>query len=353
MAAHHGGMLHGVLTLDQAIASGVSRRKVYRLVEQGTWQRLHAGVFLTRPVADADPGSDTRWKAELAARLLYGGAGSMVSHRAAAVLHRLEGITGLPLDVTVPTRSRHLPVGAHRSKLLDPNPVMIDGLTTTSVARTLRDIAVVCGADLVEQALESALRGPDRRRPDEWNTELLTGLRAMVTGDARLPGSFLLRTVLNRRSDADRPTGSFPETLLFQTLRTVGLTAVRQATLRIVDPTGLELDTLFPDLSLPEYLLLIEVDGAGAHTGQAALQRDLRRQNKVLRGFRLLRFTAVEVLTDPAGVADEIHRSVRGRASLPTRESGDVSVTYSTNEFLVVDAGRSAREEAARRRQRR
>ena len=42
-------MLYGVVTMDQALAMGVSRRKVYRLVKQKIWEKLHSGVFLTTP----------------------------------------------------------------------------------------------------------------------------------------------------------------------------------------------------------------------------------------------------------------------------------------------------------------
>ena len=345
-------MNHGVMTLDEAVASGISRRKVFRLVERGDWQRLHAGVYLTRRATE--PTSDAErlagWKATLAGMLQCGGPGTMVSHRSAARLHRLEGIDGFPIDVTIPNGARHRPPGAHRSRIPDPRAFRIDGLVTTSLARTFRDLASVCGADVVEQAVESALRGADRSRPDIWNTHLLLELRELVNNGARLPGVFALRTVLSRRSDTDRPTGSFPETLLFQALRSLGINAVRQMTLRIVDRYGFKLDMFFPDLCVPEYRLLIEVDGNEAHSGGAALARDLRRQNKLVKAFLVLRFTAAEVLSDPARVAEQIRRSTMHMPrSGPAWRVDDVSVSYTPNNFEVIDYSRDAKKEATRR----
>ena len=331
-------MLHGVITMAQANRAGVSRRKVYRLVRAGEWLQLHEGVFLT----NVQLALDARWKAELAGLLLRCGEGAIVSHGAAAVLHRLEGITGRPVDVTVFSNSNRFPEQVHRSRVPDPKSVVIDGLLTGSLSRTIREIASDHNVEVVEQAIESALRGPDPRRPDVWNTALLAELRAKVADHPRLAGNYRLKAVLQLRTDVDRPTGSFPETLLFQSLRAIGLTGVRQPTLRIRDPAGIILDTFFPDIALPHYRLLIEVDGAGAHANASALTRDLRRQNKVLRGFRLLRFPATDILRDPVATAQQVERAIRETTPLtPAAWTVDgVSVAYATNEFEVVDRSR-------------
>ena len=225
------GVLYNVVNMDQAIASGRSRRQVYRLVERGEWLRLSEGVFLTARVAPEN--ERLRWKTDLAGLLLRLRGGGMVSHRAAAILHGMEGVSGHPLEASIPASAHRAPPGVQRTKFADPSPVLIDGLLTTSVARTLRDLGARCPADVVEQALESMLRGADRKRPDVWNEKLLAELRASVTEHERQPGTFVLRTVLARRSDSDRPTGSYPETLLFQSLRAIGVGSVRQPTLRI------------------------------------------------------------------------------------------------------------------------
>lgn len=194
------------------------------------------------------------------------------------------------------------------------------------------------------------LRGPDPRRPDLWHSNMLDELRRSVEHDEKLPGTFQLRAVLGLRDDADRPTGSFPETLLFQQLRSLGLDPVRQPTLTITDGSQIVLDTFFPDIALPTFRTLIEVDGASAHSGSDALSRDLRRQNKLIRGFRLFRFPAIDVLRDAARVALDVQRAVIRSAPVDGSWSVDgVSVEYSTNQFVVVDAARAVRRDALAR----
>ncbi len=217
---HHGTVLHNVVSMDQAIASGYSRRQVYRLVAQGKWLRLREGVFL--PTSNAD--AEELWRANLAALLLRH-PDAAISHRAAAMLHAMEGVTERTVEATIAASAHRSPRGVHRTRYPDPAPVLVEGFATTSVERTLRDLAAVSSAAVVEQALESKLRGPDPRRPDQWNTALLTRLRESVDDGRSLPGTFRLRSVLARRSDTDRPTGSFPETLLIQMTRELGSTS--------------------------------------------------------------------------------------------------------------------------------
>jgi very-short-patch-repair endonuclease len=396
--------------MDEAIAAGVSRRRVFRMVARGDWLQFHPGIYFPlfglqllntrvvprkrrraasicysvdeladdKPVVDepvvdglgvdevTDPknrvdasaqeemrkrwsdaknrvGEESFWKANLTGRLLYGGDGSMASHRAAARLHGLEGIGGFPTDVTVPLSASHRPIGCHRSKLVDPDRTQFDGIATASLVRTLHDLAAVCPCDVVEQALESALRGPDRRRPDLWNTELLTKLRLSLSSHeySRRSGNLLLASVLNRRSNDDRPTGSFPETLLWQALFKIGLITVRQPSLTIFDGLGNKLETYFPDLSIPKFRLIIEIDGAEGHTGEVARSRDLQRQNKLFRGFVILRFTAVDILRDPDAAAEEVRRAtLRSDVFHGGWTVGEVTVKYSTNRFVVVDKTR-------------
>jgi very-short-patch-repair endonuclease len=333
-----GFMLHNVITLAEAIASGVSRQRAYRKVEKGEWTKPHTGVFLTR----TDLLGESMWKAELAAALRFAGDGSLVSHGAAARLHGLEGLDGFPVDVTTYGNRRSPQI--HRSNRVDANPTEFDRLPTTSLIRTIFDLAAVCDANVVEQAIESALRGPKSYRPDLWNEALLVELRKHADVAPKSRARFVLRTVLERRSDADRPTGSFPETVLFQALREVGLYALRQPTLEIVDPRRETLERFFPDLVFVNFRLLIEVDSMEAHGSQLALARDLRRQNKLMRGFRVLRFTAVEILENPQRVANEIYNFVRTLTpSESTWNVGGVQVSYSLNKFEVVDASRGRR----------
>jgi hypothetical protein len=338
-------MLHSVVTLDEAAAMGISERKAYRYAENGTWIKLQSGIFLTNPkLVD-----DELWKAELSASLLMGGELARVSHRSAAVLHRLDGVTERTLDVTIPMRGTPKPTKAHRTRAVDLHPVVIDGLRTTSVARTLLDLASVCSADVVEQALHSALRGPDPWRPDVWNEPLMRELRELAMALPNQHANYILRTVLALRSDSDRPTGSRPETVFLQALRGAGVPVVCQPTLRIVDRRGVNLDTLYPDFAVIAPDFLLEVDGVEAHSSESSLSRDLKRQNKLQLVFPLRRYSAVQILTDAAGAALEVKQLLTRLQNSGVPRFPNITVSYSQNEILVVDSSRDARQEALNR----
>lgn len=77
-----------------------------------------------------------------------------------------------------------------------------------------------------------------------------------------------------------------------------------------------------PDLYYPDHRLGIEYDG-GVH--RTSLAEDNRRQNKLLAaGFRLLRFTAGDVLQNPDSVTTQVrtmlaHRPEISRGSMQSR----------------------------------
>ena len=192
-----------------------------------------------------------------------------------------------------------------------------DGLRVTAVLRTLLDVGRFVDADTLELAVEHALRGVDRRRPDIWNESLWHELNTAAE-KRRVPGS--LRIVLARRA-GQRPTGSYAETILGQGLRTIGADGwVRQASIVVLGapgPPGMRRRwEFFPDFADLQRGLLIEVDGRLGHDGDANVDRDDRRQNLLTSGFRILRFHARSVLAGPIGVARAIEQV---RQSLPLR----------------------------------
>ena len=111
------------------------------------------------------------------------------------------------------------------------------------------------------------------------------------------------------------------------------------------------MEKLFPDIGVPTFGALVEVDGAEAHSGAAALARDLHRQNKLLSAFRLFRYPASTILADAMSVAVDIKRQLLHASVIgPSWRKDGVTASYTTNEFLVVDPTRYARTEARQRR---
>src|SRR2546421_2829702 len=95
------------------------------------------------------------------AAALWAGPQAVVSHRAAAALFRLDGVKAGTVEVTAaPSRRiRSDLFTLHRTRRLPAcDRSWIGPLPVTEVSRTLLDLGAVCDRDVVEAALETALR---------------------------------------------------------------------------------------------------------------------------------------------------------------------------------------------------
>jgi very-short-patch-repair endonuclease len=100
--------------------------------------------------------------------------------------------------------------------------------------------------------------------------------------------------VLNRRPPGAPPTESDLETCLLQLSRRAGVREPeRQWELR-ANGRIYRLDFAWPDSHFA-----IEGDGADTHTGRHALVQDLRRQNQIVMGWLILRFTWEDIYLYP------------------------------------------------------
>ena len=299
-------MLHGVITRGEALADGVAPAAIARRVQRGVWTRLHEGVYLV----EQRTSMTDRWYSELAGHIMRMNGTAVVSHRSAAALHHLDGFDGGFTELTVPLNCGHAGPFRRSGTLRVGDIVTLNGLAVTSLGRTILDLAAVVGADVLEQAVESALR-IDPSLPDAWKVWLLADLRERASAADRIAGAARLRAVLALRDDADRPTGSLPETLLLQAARARGLTLFRQPEVRVFGRRGELLARFWPDFGVCGVILLVEVDGSSAHGTSRALDRDLVRQNQLSDVFSIQRFSAERVFRDPARVAAEIDARAR------------------------------------------
>lgn len=268
----------GVLTWAQLLASGASTSTVGDWCRRGYLVRLRPSIYL--------------WRAGLTDRshlkgLLAQQPRAVVSHRAAAELHRFDGIEDSVVEVTVPPNVRLRGPTIHRTQdLVVPEIVVVDGLRTTDEVRTLCDLGKVVDTDVVERAVESYLR----RRPAG-----LPPLLDRATALAR-PGRSGPRAVLDvlaRRPAGAPPTDSDLETVFLQCLRAHQVEEpVRQYVLR--DPSGRTI-AVFDDC-YPDVRLFVELDGWASHGSKEAFGHDRRRQNAaVALGWTPLRFTDSDV----------------------------------------------------------
>ncbi|GAA1848804.1 type IV toxin-antitoxin system AbiEi family antitoxin domain-containing protein [Pseudonocardia ailaonensis] len=274
----------GVLSLDQALACGLSRRTVERRVAAHRWVRLHPRVYLVRSV-------DLRTPGRIRAASLWLGPEATVWGPAAAVWHGLlDDIPDLTVDVTVPVRRHHAaPAGVRirRRDLGEAGRCRLRDIWVTTVPMTVLETSARLrdGAAFLDRALQ-------RHVPFG---EVVQAHRRMLGahGSARA-GELLIAAADRANSGAERK--------LLRLLCDAGI-------------TGWVLGNPFPpwtiDLSFPEVRLAIEFDGWAWHTTPDRFVNDRRKGNALVgAGWTLLRFTWRDIVDRPAVVVDQIRRAL-------------------------------------------
>lgn len=239
-------------------------------------------------------------KLEAARRRLPTGAA--FSGLTAAWLHGLDVSPCDPIEAVIPIDagvSGRAGIAVRRSTLQRSDVVTVRGLRATSLARTLADAGARLGlvetVVIVDAALHNRLIGVEQ-------------LRRWIRASPRRHG---IRT-LRRAIELAEPAAESPmETRLRLVLILNGLPRPK-AQVSIKDRWGRFIGR--PDLYYEERRLGIEYDG-GTHRDK--LTDDNRRQNALLKaGVRLLRFTAADVLGNPASVVLQVR-------ALLTETAGD------------------------------
>ena len=315
--------LASIVTRRALLMNGVEKAAIDRRLDRGELRRVFAGIYLEE---NADRSGIDEWHAELRAHLERARGQGVLSHRTAAILHGCEGVFGQPIDLTVPWDSGFNETPAIRSRTLTTSDIVtIQGFPVTSIVRTLSDLGRFVSADTVEVALNSALRGSDRRRPAVWNEELLADINRLCASPTTRRGIARLRVVTQRRGLV-RPTGSYPETVLLMAARRQEVHLVPQVEVRVLERRGERQISLFPDMGTDDAVALVEVDGVEAHSGAERIDRDARRQNKLIVGFDVLRFQAGRVLQEPDACASEIAVRLHQLRSTPDPRRSRVTI---------------------------
>jgi very-short-patch-repair endonuclease len=170
-------------------------------------------------------------------------------------------------------------------------------LPITTVLRTLVDAGAVVDANMVERALECGLR-----RGDITVAQAYAAAKRLQARGRRGPN--VLLEVLGRRAPEAPPTGSDLETCLLQLTRRAHLPDPVRQQLLTVDGRIILLD-----FSWPSCRYALEADGAETHGNRQALWGDLDRQNQIVLGWLLQRFTWEHVYLYPDGVVELMRRT--------------------------------------------
>jgi very-short-patch-repair endonuclease len=271
---------HGLITLGQALECGLTRVQVRERLRAGRWLAIGRGVYRIA-------GAPCTWQHRLMALTLVAGPNAAASHRAAAALLQIWGFERRIVEVTTPRiqqRRPKYPLGTivHRWRPFPAHHLtVIEGITTTRVARTLVDLAGVIHPARAERAVDTCLSA----KIVTFHTLRGTFYELASRGRA---GTACMRKILEDRGPQYIPPASDFEREFFAILKAAGLpTPVRQL------DVGDQVDWIGRvDLAYPVFKVIVEVDSDRHHTSKLDREADAERDRRLIAaGWRVVRVT--------------------------------------------------------------
>ncbi len=291
---------HGVFGLSQVEALGGSRHHIYTRTAGGRWEHNLRSVY--RVV-----GAPGNWRQNLMAAVLAGGPGTAASHRAALELHGIMPFGEL-VEVATPRPRRFRTAGKaiiHTSMVLPPEDMtMVDGISVTTVERSLLDAGAVISERKLRFCLDAALRLESTT--DEAVRQLLAARRKRGRRGVRPLERSLLALPASGRIESPY------ERSVLEIAREFGLPEPALQ-YQLVLPSG---RVVRIDLAWPPWMLGAEVDGHGYHSTRSERAYDAERNNEItLVGWQLLRFTTDQIFRQPGWVGNVLWRALQAAQS--------------------------------------
>jgi hypothetical protein len=292
----------GVVGRWQVVAAGGDDTLLHRWLRSGRW------VATGRPgvvqLSGAPPvGDRALWIAHLAA-----GPDTVVGFEAAAERHGLAGIPTGRLTL-IDRHGRHhrlRGVVVHQlDDVLDHHIEVVGGLPTTTVPRTLLDVAVVFSVARLRLVVEGAVNGRRTSLGELWTTLSEVARRGK-------PGVAKLARVLDERGPGEPVPATVLERMLLRALLRGGCPPpVAQFPHPGRQPGKGRVDYAYPDAKV-----ILEADGRRWHQRIADLKRDRARDNEAARaGWLTLRFMYEELESDPDDIAATVRDVLADRGS--------------------------------------
>ena len=294
--ARHTSKNYGVISRARALRIGMSVGQIDRRVAGGEWEVAASGVYR---VAAAPVVPRTALVVELTS------SGGIAGQRSAGELLGLwSDVPPVPEIVLLEDTRYRGPAVVRRTTLLEAQDcTRRGGLPTTTVARTLFDLATVLSEFELEGVVNKAVAGRLVTR-----AQIVDRFDALAGRGRR--GTTVMRDVL-ARLPADRPAlESHVEVRILDVLRAHGVPLPdRQVKVR-VNGHSYRLD-----LAYVAQRVFLEGDGFGVHSLREVFESDRVRQNELVRaGWLPLRYTNRMLRRSPAAVAAEVRAVLRSAA---------------------------------------
>ncbi len=285
----------GLLTRSQAIYIGFTHDSIHSRIVGRRWEELEGCVYRIG-------GAPQSIEQLTLAAVFASGPGAAASHRSAAAIWRLRGISAKDPEVIVPYGRRGHPGGVrvYRSRTIRKGDVTAFGpIPITSTTRTLLDLAGVLDVEALEDALDDALQR-------QLTSARRLGGRIDAAGRG-VVGVGVLRGLIAVRWGSHLGESRF-ENRLRRVLLSSGLPSpVPQYVVR--DGGGTFIARV--DLAYPRAKVAIEADGYAFHSGRRDFERDRVRQNRLINaGWRVLRFTQAQLAKDPQAIVRKVSAAV-------------------------------------------
>ena len=277
IAARIAAKQHGRVAWRQLVDARIDRHQIQRWLEDGRLRAVHRGVYAIGHIAPSV-------QAGFMAAVLAGGAGAVLSHRAAAYLLKLLRLSWPPRpEITVPTTAhrRRRGIIIHRVRALDPRDVcVVDGIPVTVVPRVLLDLAPSLEpADLTRACHEAWVH--HRVTPEH--------IEACIARNPRKPGAAKLRHACG----ADVSLSKLEDVFL-KLVKAHGLPLPRTN----IDVRGDKVDCHWPDHGG----LTVELHSYRFHASRYGFENDITRR----RRSRHLAFSYGDVVDRADATAAEL-----------------------------------------------
>ena len=293
-AAHH-----GLFRIGDARDRKVSEDRLQTLVDQGWCRRVSVGVY---QISGAPATGRQAILAEVWSHRCY----AVASHRAAAHLRQLLGYRVAQPEVSL----RHGSNQRGRARvhvslwLPDPHVNSVDHIPTTTVPRTIFDLAGIEPMGRIEAVLDDALSRKLCTLEQMTNVMFALGRRGRR-------GTATMGLLLDDRGEGYVPPASELE---------------RRAR-RIFRDAGVPMPEFEVDLGDDDWIgrvdcvwraerLIVELDGQRYHGSRSARERDRIRDNRLIAaGWRVIRITWDDLQRRPDDIVRQIRRALLAGAA--------------------------------------